>query len=536
MYNLLIVDDEAAVVNGLANSIDWSSLRIDEVFRACDAGKALECLEKNRVDICLLDIRMPGMDGLQLATLIRDRWPYARVIFMSGYDHFAFAKKAVELGAVNYILKPAADEEIKEAVEKAIAEIERDLKHTSALENAERQMKEAISTLQERYLNAWIVQERADPLKEPGRLGACGLRLNFAEPALLAVLRVDSWEKRVRAEHEEVARLALQNLTGEILLKNSEGIFFADPERNMVLLVQDPREKLYRIAKLLEGMAGFLQKTAGELLGCTVSIFWAEPAGSLWELPGLYKSILREMHRRMAWGYGIISNVSREAPSCDAIELESLNSHPSLVLLVDMLDKEGAVRKLEAIFQDASRMNPPSVETLLEIYYTVAGSLVAASKKRGTAVTEWAGPDTELFFSFGLIHSVSELKQWSLRILDKYMEYELGRENRQTHKIIEQIKKLILQKLWDNISIADIASAVYLNQSYLSRLFKRETGMSITDYMIRLKMEKAKELLNKPGMKVYEVAESLGYESVSHFNRLFKRETGMNPKEFQIMP
>jgi two-component system response regulator YesN len=153
---------------------------------------------------------------------------------------------------------------------------------------------------------------------------------------------------------------------------------------------------------------------------------------------------------------------------------------------------------------------------------------------RGISLDEWCHENNQdYFYSFEKIKTIDKLEKWCLDITEEYLVYALNSEKKRNCYLIEKAKKIILQNLDKEISLSEIASQLYFHPNYLSRLFKKEVGLSITDYQIRLRIEKAKEILREPGVKVYEVAERVGYESVTYFNRLFKKEVGITPKEYQ---
>ncbi len=115
-----------------------------------------------------------------------------------------------------------------------------------------------------------------------------------------------------------------------------------------------------------------------------------------------------------------------------------------------------------------------------------------------------------------------------------FIDYMSNKALKESNHLLNQAKNLIVDRLGQDFSVQEIALHLHVHPNYLSRLFTKEIGMSITDYAIMLRIEKAKRLFSTPGVKVFEVAEQVGYESVSHFNRIFKREVGMSPKEYQI--
>ena len=129
MYSLLLVDDELLILDGLFNNIDWEESGFSNVYRASSAEAALDIMNKYRIDVVVTDISMPGMDGIEMCRHIKESWPLCRVIFLSGYRDFDYARRAVEMGVYQYLVKPVRYEDIQQTVEGALAELELSLIH-----------------------------------------------------------------------------------------------------------------------------------------------------------------------------------------------------------------------------------------------------------------------------------------------------------------------------------------------------------------------------------------------------------------------
>ena len=128
---------------------------------------------------------------------------------------------------------------------------------------------------------------------------------------------------------------------------------------------------------------------------------------------------------------------------------------------------------------------------------------------------------------------MEQLKDWCRQITKRYVNYCADENEKEYGYLINKAKKWILERIDVNITVSQLADELYVNPSHLSRVFKKETGKTVIQYIQHYKTERAKELLKQPGIKLYEVAQILGYESVAHFNRIFLREVGMSAKDYQ---
>jgi two-component system response regulator YesN len=532
MYTLLLLDDEPAVVNGLAHDIDWEDTGVQRIIKAYSAQEALARLSETRIDLVISDIRMPGMDGLAFTEALRESSPHTKVIIMSGLDDFKMAQRAILLNVFSYMTKPAPYDEIRQMVRMAIRELEIELEQHQLLENAEQLAEESRAVLGERYLQNWIVRGLADPAKSPQSWRSAGLELLPEAPALLLLVRVD--QCRSRPADDLYAMLQVQNLIRQTLFPNSPSLVLTDPDQHIVVLVQKrSREELAKTKRYMEGMADLLLSVAKRASGCTLSVFWDPELPGIEQMHEVYLKLKERARMTLPWESGIIQGLPPVRLPDQDERRKSLFGYPGFEQLIDRLDKTGALEHLHQLFDGEVKRGAFHYDMLLLIYYTVAGTLLKASFNRGVTLKEWAGSDAPHFYSLQTIQTIDHLKSWSVRVTERFIDYMSDKAMNVSNHLLKQAKNYVHERLGTNFSVQDIAAHLHVHPNYLSRLFTKETGVTITDYAIRLRMERAKKRLASPGVKIFEVAELVGYESVSHFNRIFKRETGMSPKEYQ---
>lgn len=536
MYNLMLVDDEPAVVRGLAYDIEWSDLNISAVYKAYTVDQALRLLEQTRIDLVITDIAMPDMDGVELTAYIRKKWPSAHVIFLSGYDDFAYAQKAIELGVIHYATKPVDYDDLKEIAGKAIRRLEQELVREDALRSARESLEQIRPLLQERTLTAWVVKGTESPATHSDKFAAAGFDFRDGDVFFPVILRIEDEPVRLD-EQPGLLELALRELAAEWLLQEREGYFFPNEPGQWILFVREhSREDGAKGIKYMEDVAEPFKESVRRTLGCGVSIFFGE-ATEAGAVNAAFRKLNAMLRSTQSDNDGVIlfsGTIAAIAPSYD--RLESLHAAPEFSLLLDKLDLNAALERIDRIFQELEQRQADDTTALLEIYHAVSVDVIQASLRRGMSLSQWAGDNEQALFPFlsaGSTEQAAELKRWCKFVIRSFIAPLQHLEKKGINRLVEQAKLLVEEHYASDISVAEVASILYVHPNYLTRVFKAETGLSLMDYISKRRIERAKGLLAQPGYKVYEVAEQVGYESIAHFNRMFKRETGMSPKDYQ---
>lgn len=533
MFQLLLVDDEQAILNGLYNNVDWFELGIDEVYKAADTVTAIKIMEERRIDVVITDICMPGEDGLMLCQRIKEQWPMVKIILLSGYREFAYAKRGMELGAYAYVTKPVSYEEIGGIVSGALTRIEEELNKEALLKQAKKAVAQAGDVLKERFLNRYL--KRGFTGEWDGEMfRKCGFLGDPEEPVILVMVRRDRdfqdvWEANF-------LEYMLPDITKSISGEKMELLSFCDWEDNVAILVHGrTRETLgsiyEKLPAILDGVQLSIKKTFKE----DVSIFWSRMT-TLKELPECYQKICLQMNQ-VFWSEESVLSGPEEPEKEKKAVLESLLLYPPFPVLVETLKAEAAEKRLHLIFREIREKGCFSMGILLNIYYMVAHTISEDSMKRKLSMEKqfWQGGLENFMVNFGSSHSMEGLEDNCVKAVVEYISFVKEKKTDLAGSLMKGIKGYIHENLSKPLAVSQIAEEFGYNASYLTRLFKRETGYSINDYLIHARMEKAGELLKIPGEKVNEISRMVGYENVSHFSRLFKKLYGVSPKQYQSM-
>jgi len=531
MYNILIADDEKDIVNSIADDIAWDELDITKIFVADNGKTAMEIVENNRIDIILSDIMMPELDGIELARQVHLRFRHTKIIFMTGYDRFEFAQQALNQGVYSFLLKPISNEEFFATVQAALRKLRDEIELENAYQSIEQQLEEALPILQNRFLFDWIVGGKyRDKNNILEKINRYHIKLPADELFAPMVIRIDEFISTTI--HPDRQFIAIRNLLASLLILKRDFLYFESVTNNYVILVpMKSREDLLENITYIKNMWDIFANSVLHSVHCILSMYIYKEAVNLDQISEYYNMLWSKILRHTPARNGMLNILSPSDIIQNYDVVNDLETYPSYSDLVSSLDV-ASIEKLENVFQQLTNTNYMT-HHLLEIYFLLSHTLMIQSKYRGYMVNEWAGSDEVYIYSFERFCNAEEFMQWAIRITNKFILFAQQNEVNITCALVENVKNRVRKDVMETISISDMAEEMFVSTSHLSRVFKREMGMSIMDYIVNEKLKIAKRMLKEPGAKVYNVANALGYSSIPYFTRLFKREVGITPKEYQ---
>ncbi|MFV0400778.1 MAG: response regulator [Oscillospiraceae bacterium] len=530
MYSLLLVDDEPAILNGLYQNVDWDDLGIDKVYRAGLAADALEIIRRHHIDLVITDIRMPEMDGVQLAEAIRKSWPYTMIIFLTGHQDFDYAQTAVDLGVFRYMLKPILYDDIKAVAGEAIEVLSRSLADSSHLKDMEEKLVRLRPVLRERYISRWLERGDTGLLENTGELQEYGLSLTPADWGFLLVVKPDT---PVRGMQEtNLLHLSIRDLAAEILFTDCRMLDYCNVNNHSVLLFLQAgaAEALLMQRRIVERLEAY-QFALSEGLAQSFTLFWTEQVPLL-HIHETYASLKGRMDRHITLlRSGMIGPDSQGSPHT-AAELKSLIQQPSLAAIIGSLRKGAAQERLDMILSELAEWGDNEV-LIMQVYHEITGTLVTDSLHRGFTLQQWGEEYMEYFKSMAAVPTLAEFCRVSREVVECYIDYAIGSSLSQSGNLIAQIQAAVRENLGRDITVSSLAEQFSYHPNYLSRLFNQETKLSLQEFIISERVTAAKLLLSD-GVKVGEVSRQVGYESIAHFSRIFKKVTGQTPKQYQL--
>lgn len=544
MIEILLVDDEPYVTESLARTIPWSEIGVKQVHQATSGAEALEILEQQDIDIMVTDISMPGMTGLQLIETVSERWPDIRSILLTGYSDFQYARKAIQLQAFDYILKPVSDEEfitsVTGAIESLKDEWEAHDKYHSLLYNRKSDFSVLRANLMHELLLGRVLSERTlgSKLKE--------YEISFELDAEASMLLIQLGKHYSAMDHHSVTLMeyAIGNIAEELFKDKFHVWFCKAPHDCLILLVELKSAVQHELEKtsnyeaerqqLLKSVIANFRISVSNYLKGDISLIVTEWFSFPEGMTGAYRSGLGSMYLAGHHDNGSVQYLEdRHLHELMTIKsLEILYRPPTLIHLLESKQWDLARQKIADVFQDMENTRFTS-EHLYEVFLSITNALMYIAHKGGQFISQIDQYAFDPMLTQSIIVSFDKLKDWAFDMLNK-LEKELSESDQNTRSyIIKQVHELVGNNSGHDLSVKTIADHVFLHPVYLSKIYKAETGEGLGDYIIRMRMERALYLLKNTNKKIYEITSELGYQNPQYFSKMFKKHYNMTPNEFR---
>jgi two-component system response regulator YesN len=523
---LCIIDDIKSVIEGL-KALDWERRGFELAGTAGNGEDGLELIRTAKPDVVITDIRMPRLDGLAMVRATLELEHPCKVVLISGYADFDYAKQAVHLGAFDFVVKPFTEEEILDVAERAKRAIEQERSRLLSVQEMELKLRESLPLLRQEYL-ALLIGHRASWKQAAERWDFLKIDL---DPRRLHVMLFEIDGFRERAETMsvydiELVRFSMQNIVEETMRESTRGFVFRDKHGRFAAVLNESA------AMPAVQLAERICKHVERYMKCTVSIGVGGVAETVSDLPDSYMEADRALAYHLYTGgngalaYADLPKNDRQAPL-------ALERKDELLLALRSGNGDRAAALLADMFGALSRLaEPPHPDYLLSFYDELAASAVRAFYELAPVAAVQPLVDRHKAARGASSLTLAGLEQLLVALCLEGCELVRQHSVSEGQKIIYRSLDYIKSRLDRNVTVAESAAAVHLSGSYYSSLFKKVTGATFVQYVTNERMLKAKALL-VGGMPVQDVAAAVGYEERRYFSDVFKKTTGLTPSEFR---
>ncbi|MBB3155553.1 two-component system response regulator YesN [Paenibacillus endophyticus] len=542
MYKLLIVDDEPTVRAGLRSYFDWAAYGIDVGGEADDGDVALEMIARDRPDLILTDVRMPSMDGITMSQRISEEYPSIKIIFVSGHDDADYLKSAMKVSAVDYIFKPVNLQELSTVIKRVVADLDAESSERIHKQELLVKLKEGMPLLREKFLLS-MIGEGAPKSELAERVSFLGLNLPVNASYWVMVVSVDDLADVMASRSERDRQLlwySVLNIYQELLDAHMRGYVFEHRigEFVGVLQVAEPGgDSATEAAEALFALAGDLRSNLERWLKIGATIGISDLAGGLSGLARAYKQAREAADYKWYLGKNrIITMDSLEGaePEDGALRRYDYEFNEKLISALKADDEVKVGEAVESIFASLSYSRPDGLKYGRNLCLQLVLAIGQLLMELGTGDPELEAMEAELTEALYEKETLRDMR----RLIESYLATvgERIREKRtgKVANVVERVRAYIeLNYANGGLTVADIGKAVYLSSTYVSLLFKQETGQTVGEYLTQVRVDKAKVLLLDPQYKFYDICYAIGYTDPSYFTKLFKKVTGATPSAYR---
>ncbi len=514
MYKVLIVDDEKMIRMGIKKVIQWEKLGVGQVFTAASAREALQILEEQGPQIMITDIQMSEMSGLELIEEARKRQPELRVLVLTGYDSFEYARQSLRLKVQDFFLKPVDETDLSNAIEGQIhfLECKKAEAKSSLLVQRTRGLAEQIR-LEAQMRD--LVHRRGDSRQLLERMRDYYSLDRFY--GFQVVLIIPPLSMANQSSENNFQEMSMKNICISIVDAQAEGITFFDDDGALVAVyflgeeVESVPEKSRELAEILQDEFDCKPKMViGSVVEC---------------LDNLYISY-------------------HDARHLLDTEKEGLQD---IVQLLGEQNKNSIFQDIYAELKGIMCSNIGNTEYVLKAFRTFTKAAESYNLSRQTVRRLCFELASSIYFSYlgeageteaGKLDALSKSLRSASReeacaVTEMFLSQMLGSQEENVHDIVAKAKYYIAEHLTEDLTVSNIAVSLYITPNYFSRLFKRVTKEGCNEYIVRKRIEKAKSLLDTTSLKIGEIAMMVGYRDTNYFSLAFKKHTGKSPTKYR---
>lgn len=525
-YTVLLVDDEEEVTQIIMKKIDWEGMGFSVIGSANNGIKALEMVEEFQPDVVMTDIRMPYMDGMELAGRIKAEFPSTKILLFTGFDEFEYAQEAIHLEVEEYILKPVNAAELTRVFSRVKEKLDQEISEKRNVEILQKYYAESLPLLRTNFYST-LIEGRIREDELPQYLS--DYQITFSGTCYCCLVVHTSTSQVPEEMNPLLLAASVQQQMKEHLARKwqAKSFFYLG---NMVLIAQLENENdVSELTDECDRFCKYVRRILGAVV--TVGIGWTCP--SILELAQSYSGAREAVSYRGIYGAARAINIREIVPQeMDKIDTEA-EAELSGLLKAIRLGTEAEVQ--EASEKYLKRIASPA--NSLQQYQIHIMELVS-TLYRFLANNDIGGReflvDVKKLYNQLLEMEPDTMQKWLADTGLSFRERLISARSSSTKSYIRKAEEYVRSNFADeSLSLDFICEQLGVSNSYFSTTFKRETGKSFTAYLTDYRMEQASRMLIETNEKSYVIAKNVGYTDSNYFSYVFKRCFGVSPSKYR---
>ena len=533
MYKILLVDDEILVRDAIRENIDWEKLDC-ELIGDCENGKqAVEFVKTHEVDIVLTDILMPYMDGMELSHFLHDNYPDILIVIFSGFGEFEYAKKAIQYNVSEYMLKPVTAMELTKVIENMKEKLD-------SRKKEQRKMESLTQVSQDYHKNANVIRSKAldclvkctrDVQVSLDELERMGITFQAASYRV-AVFDIDTYSEMYQMDMDKLQESALMafvlfNVGDEIVVREKAGVVYQEGNNRVCIIFAGNRTKEF--SESIHRICHEIQKKVKEVIGLETSIGIGSWVRSPYELIYSYRLAAKAIDYRYLLGGNLLFDMEEKKTDNSIFLMKDLETLTEAIKSGDRRLMEETLGQIETEIKSALVEKSYACIYLQQVIRAIGNTCQSFSEEPEKIIAQREALLKAVTEQRMFSQAAALVEKYAQEVFDALQELNSSSGQRQGMLAMDYIQKNYMDPC---LSLNSICSYLNISTSYFSTIFKEMTGETFIEVLTRVRMEKAKELLENTTMKNYEIAEKVGFSDPHYFGISFKKITGKTPTEY----
>lgn len=526
MLTMVIIDDNKLELSGIGKMIDYNKFGIKIVGLFSNSYEALEKIKQINPNIILTDIYMPGINGIELVKIAKEYHLDSKFIFMSCHNNFEYAKGVIDLKGEAYLLKPFYDDELISVIQKTIDGIEADREKNNELKNALSNLQKNLPIMQNFFLQQLLFKKYSDKKEIDEQIKS--LNLEHIKQCIYQITLI-KFTKNINVMHEQILSTKIEMLKHKYEFNDLDIFCIQTSSHTYAVLFFGKNADLF--SERCFDFLVILQKNISS--NSDIQFAVSNTSSDIYGLPVLYEQARKILNENFSDSENNIMFFD------DVYEGDYFNDEIDFSKIYDLI-KDNIIYNtdnndsMDEIFLNTEEKSMNTAQINALINYILASAKIILNNAHinieNNVYNEYLSSGTGI----SNITDKEALAKWTRDFL-QFLRNRIKtlQQDNFSYSIVEKIKKYINENFASEITVQDIADYVGLSARFANKLFKQIEERTIFDYLIDIRIAKAKQLLRQTDSKLYAVANSVGYNNISHFCMLFKKHTGLSPTEYK---
>jgi two-component system response regulator YesN len=519
-YKVFLVEDEIVTREGIRDNVDWGAAGFELCGDAADGEIALPLIEESKPDVLITDIKMPFMDGLQLSKIVRERLPWVKIIILSGHDEFDYAQSAVKLGVTEYLLKPVSAQDLNKTLIGLSRTLDQESQEREKLIALQSKVEDNLVLSREKFLLKLVMGgvSSAEAITQSQQLGLDVVARYY----LVVLIRIELCQNSQPFDYQEYQQV--EQIVSQLVGNNLDVFLTKKDLEELILLIKG--DSLEQLVEEGDFLAGLIKNEVENRTTCNLIL----------EV-GSHQERLSDIHHSFAEAL-VKSKFVESSPTIPQNNMERVEKLKMDHVAIENYIKFGTAQKFDDFFFDTLQ---PIVEIAQESYlvkhYLFVDVILTATQfvsNLGEEAEELAQHVHEIEKILNEITSTEQIKEELRKIFVTAIAIRNNQADSERILVLQQAKAYLDEHFADpELKMPKVAQKFNISPNHFRTIFHQEFGTTFRDYLGKLRINRAKELLRTTNLKCSEVAYQSGFNDPHYFSFVFKKKTGLTPLQFR---